>query len=244
MSSGKGTSSTPVTNTSQQTNPLAKYVQGAADYLTPYAQDPSRPYTAPPNPYQTAGYTDVANTAGNIQDWPTAKSYDAYGNLITGGGTSPAYGGYAQMAAGGSGPQQTADRVVNNAVNAGYSYANPITDYAAQASGGNLGQDQLAAVAQGKYTNAASNPYLRDMVNAALRPVTENYQTGTAPTLDARFSAGGRYGSGAADVAAGSARDAFARNLGEISTGLYGNEYRFERGQQDAAATAYDAARR
>src|SRR4249920_1641300 len=181
MSSGKGTSSTPVTNTSQQTNPLAKYVQGAADYLTPYAQDPSRPYTAPPNPYQTAGYTDVANTAGNIQDWPTAKSYDAYGNLITGGGTSPAYGGYAQMAAGGSGPQQTADRVVNNAVNAGYSYANPITDYAAQASGGNLGQDQLARVAQGDYLG--TNPYSAKVLQNILTPITDNFRTSVMPSI-------------------------------------------------------------
>jgi hypothetical protein len=82
------------------------------------------------------------------------------------------------------------------------------------------------------------------MVNAALRPVSEQYATSTAPTLDARFSAGGRYGSGAADQAAGSARDAFARNLGEISTGMYGKEYQFERGQQDTAAQQYDAARR
>jgi hypothetical protein len=99
-------------------------------------------------------------------------------------------------------------------------------------------------VAQGKYTDASSNPYLRDMVNAALRPVSENYATYTAPTLDARFSGGGRYGSGAADAAAASARDAYARNAGEISTGMYGKEYQFERGQQDTAAANYDQARR
>jgi hypothetical protein len=193
---------------------------------------------------QAAGYNNVANTASNVQGWPTATSYDAYGNLITGGGTSPAASGYGAFAAGQGGPQQTADRVVGNAVNAAYGYANPITGFANQAAAGNLGQDQLAAVAQGKFTDASSNPYLRDMVNAALRPVSENYATSTAPTLDARFSAGGRYGSGAADQAAGSARDAFARNLGEISTGMYGKEYQFERGQQDTAAQQYDAARR
>jgi hypothetical protein len=197
-----------------------------------------------PNPLQSQGYYKTVGAADNVAGAPTDKAYDAYGNLITGGGTSPAQPGYAQFAAGQGGPQQTADRVVNNAVNAAYGYANPITDYANQAAAGNLGQDQLAAVAQGKYTDASSNPYLRDMVNAALRPVSENYATSTAPTLDARFSAGGRYGSGAADVAAGSARDALARNLGEISTGMYGNEYRFERGQQDTAAQQYDAARR
>jgi hypothetical protein len=197
-----------------------------------------------PNPVQTGGLYNVANTASNVQGWPTATSYDAYGNLITGGGTSPAASGYGAFAAGQGGPQQTADRVVGNAVNAAYGYANPMAGFANQAAAGNLGQDQLAAVAQGKYTDASSNPYLRDMVNAALRPVSETYATSTAPTLDARFSAGGRYGSGAADVAAGSARDALARNLGEISTGMYGKEYQFERGQQDTAATAYDQARR
>jgi hypothetical protein len=82
------------------------------------------------------------------------------------------------------------------------------------------------------------------MVDAALRPVSENYATSTAPTLDARFSAGGRYGSGAADVAAGSARDAFARNLGEISTGMYGKAYSDERARQDDAAYKFDAATR
>jgi hypothetical protein len=261
MSGGKGTQQTG-SSTATQTNPLTPYIKGAADYLTPYAQDPNRPYTAPPNPYQTQGYQNLADTGANLGGWPTARQYDAYGNLITGGGQSPAMPGYATLAAGGSGPQQTLDNVVGYGVNSALGYAGPtadfgnraaalgqgygstIADYANQATGGNLGLSQLGDVASGKFTDAGSNPYLRDMVNAALRPVSENYQTSTAPTLDARFSAGGRYGSGAADQAAGSARDAFARNLGEISTGMYGKEYQFERGQQDTAAQQYDAARR
>jgi len=262
MSGGKGSQQTGSATTTQ-TNPLAPYVKGAADYLTPYAQDPNRPYTAPPNPLQTAGYQNLADTGANLGGWPTATQYDAYGNLITGGGISPAQPGYAQLAAGGSGPQQSLDQVVNNSYNAARGFADPaarygndattvnnanlvaMADYANRAAtGGNLGLSQLGDVATGKFTNAESNPYLRSMVDAALRPVSENYATSTAPTLDARFSAGGRYGSGAADQAAGSARDAFARNLGEISTGMYGKAYSDERARQDTAAQQYDAATR
>jgi hypothetical protein len=210
-----------------------------------YGDADTYPNYAPATPEQIGGYQDLYNTArGTVGEGLQPQAYDAYGRLLGGGGQSPAMGGYSTLAAGGTGPQQTLDRVVNYGVNNALNFANPMAAFANQAAGGNLGQDQLAAVAQGKYTDANSNPYLRDMVNAALRPVSENYQTSTAPTLDARFSAGGRYGSGAADVAAGSARDAFARNLGEISTGMYGKAYSDERTRQDTAANEYDQARR
>jgi hypothetical protein len=209
-----------------------------------YGDSGAYPNYAPPDPRQISGYNNIANTGYNIAAGLQPASYDAYGNILSGGGTSPAQPGYQQFATGTAGPQHNADIWGLQAAQGQAPNAAAMVSYANQAAGGNLGQDQLAAVAQGKYTDASSNPYLRDMVNAALRPVSENYATSTAPTIDARFSGGGRYGSGAADVAAGSARDAFARNLGEISTGMYGKEYQFERGQQDTAAQQYDAARR
>jgi hypothetical protein len=247
MSGGKGSQQTG-SATGSTTNPAAAallpYAEGGWKEAARVAQDPGQyPNYAPPNPVTSGGYNDIINIGQGLTSGFLPTVNQTYLG-ITGGVPSPAMPGYSTLGAGGTGPQQTLDNVVNYGVNNALNFANPIADYARQATGGNLGQDQLAAVAQGKYTDANSNPYLRDMVNAALRPVSENYQTSTAPTLDARFSAGGRYGSGAADQAAGTARDAFARNLGEISTGMYGDEYRFERGQQDTAATAYDQAKR
>jgi len=263
MSGGKGSSSTPVTSTATQTNPLAKYVQGAADYLTPYAQDPNRPYTAPINPYQTAGYNDIANTAGNVQGWPTARSYDAYGNLITGGGTSPAYGGYAQMAAGGSGPQQTSDRVVNNAVNAAYGYGNTIADYgnkaaasgqgygstiadyANRAIGGSPGTAELEDVASGKYLG--TNPYSASVLQNILDPITRNFQTSVMPSIDAAAAKSGRYGSGAQLGPAGlygNAQTTLGNQLGQTTEQFGFDQYKSERAAMDAAAQNAAAGRR
>jgi hypothetical protein len=247
MSGGKGSQQTG-SATASTANPgaaaLLPFAKGGWEEAARIAQDPGQyPNYAPPNPVTSGGYNDIINIGQGLTSGFLPTVNQTYLG-ITGGLNGPAYPGYNILAGGGTGPQQTLDNVVGYGVNSALNFANPIAGYANQAAGGNLGQDQLAAVAQGKYTDANSNPYLRDMVNAALRPVSEQYATSTAPTLDARFSAGGRYGSGAADQAAGSARDAFARNLGEISTGMYGKEYQFERGQQDTAATAYDQARR
>jgi hypothetical protein len=257
MSGGKGSQQTG-SATASTANPAAAallpFAKGGWEEAARIAQDPTQyPNYAPPNPMTVGGYQDIYNTGQNLTSGFLPPVNNAYLSTLP---------GYGTIAGGGSGPQQTLDNVVGYGVNSALGYAGPtadfgnraaalgqgygstIADYANQATGGNLGLSQLGDVAGGKFTDAGSNPYLRDMVNAALRPVSENYQTSTAPTLDARFSAGGRYGSGAADQAAGSARDAFARNLGEISTGMYGKEYQFERGQQDTAAQQYDAARR
>jgi hypothetical protein len=257
MSGGKGSQQTGSSTTSQ-TNPLAKYVTGAADYLTPYAQDPNRPYTAPPNPYQTQGYQDlytgtqpnpvqtgglynVADTAGNVQGWPTARSYDAYGNLITGGGTSPAQPGYQQFATGTAGPQHNADIWGLQAAQGEAPNAASMVAYANQAAGGNLGLSELGKFASGGYD---ANPYLPAAIAAAQRPVQLAYQESTAPTTDARFSGAGRYGSGANDAARVRDESALAGSLGDISTNMSYADFKAAMDRKAAASQQYDAATR
>jgi hypothetical protein len=219
-----------------------------------YGDETTYPNYAPPSPWQTQGYPDlfaatrpnqvqtgglynVADTAGNVQDWPTAKTYDAYGNLIAGGGTSPAQPGYAQFAAGQGGPQQTADRVVGNAVNAAYGYANPITGYASAAgANNNLGLSELGKFASGGYD---ANPYLPAAIAAAQRPVQLAYQESTAPTTDARFSGAGRYGSGANDAARVRDESALAGSLGDISTNMSYADFKAAMDRKAAASQQY-----
>jgi hypothetical protein len=73
------------------------------------------------------------------------------------------------------------------------------------------------------------NPWLADLVEQSSRPVVEQFQNSIAPSLASQFSAAGRMGSGAHLAAAGQAQTALGRQLGDISTGIYGRAYESER---------------
>jgi hypothetical protein len=70
-------------------------------------------------------------------------------------------------------------------------------------------------------------------------PVTRNYQTSVAPSLDAAASAAGRYGSGTQAGLTSTAQQNLGRSLSDLSGNLYGQQYARERQAQDAAAQNY-----
>jgi hypothetical protein len=94
-------------------------------------------------------------------------------------------------------------------------------------------QQQLGTV-QGDYLN--SNPGLVGAIDAAVRPVTQNFQNAVLPGIASQFSAAGRYGSGAQADALGNASDAYMRNVGDIGSNLSFGNYNMERGIQNQAA--------
>lgn len=97
-------------------------------------------------------------------------------------------------------------------------------------------QGQSLAMIRGDYLDPSSNKYLRASVDAANRPLIDNYMQNIAPSIDARFSLAGRYGSPGAHVGAhGQAQDILQRGIDENSASMYANAYGQERAAQNAA---------
>lgn len=91
------------------------------------------------------------------------------------------------------------------------------------------------ATMRGQYLDPNSNPFARATVDAANRPLIDNYMQNVAPGNDSRFSLAGRYGSNSHVNAQTQSQDALQRGLAENSAGIYGNIYNTERGYQNAA---------
>jgi hypothetical protein len=69
------------------------------------------------------------------------------------------------------------------------------------------------------------NPYLAKMVAAAIQPVSENYRSTVIPTLQSGAQAAGRYGGSANDFLTNMAATDYERNIGDLSTKMYGTAY-------------------
>jgi hypothetical protein len=82
------------------------------------------------------------------------------------------------------------------------------------------GNSEMLKTVQGGYLN--SNPYL----DATYKQAADQVGAG----VDSRFSAAGRYGSGAHQGVLG-------KSLGDLATNIYGGNYQTERGRQLGAAT-------
>lgn len=76
------------------------------------------------------------------------------------------------------------------------------------------------------------NPFLEQMFQRSADPIIRNFQTATAPGLDAAFSRAGRYGSGMQAVAQDNAQENLGRALSDTAVGIYGPAYESERARQ------------
>ena len=244
------TSVNPV-QTAQQ--PYLNYGWGQAQDL--YKNNPQQYYPgqtlAPwmaPNPAQTQGYQDLYNTAANVQGgmFPTANTaWQQAASGQYGGQYNPSNPYYQGYAAGTSPVTQNYQQLQQAAQQGGQQYAGAVGQYAdpmmwygqQAAANNNLGLSQLGQTASGAYLN--SNPYMAQMVQSAMDPITRNYQTSVAPSLDAAASAAGRYGSGTQAGLASTAEQNLGRSLSDLSGNLYGQQYARERQAQDAAAQNY-----
>ena len=94
----------------------------------------------------------------------------------------------------------------------------------------------LQQAAEGQFlTEEAGNPFIRDFIDVAQRPVIENFNEEVLPSILSTFSGRGGVGSSLrAAFTAQQARD-LQRNLGDISTNISFNVFENERQRQLAA---------
>lgn len=97
-----------------------------------------------------------------------------------------------------------------------------------QSSLGQIGQTAAGGFLQG-------NPYQQAMLQAATRPLTQQFGEQVLPGISSLYSRAGRYGSGAMERALGGATEAYGRALGDVSANIVGQDYARERGLQQQA---------
>jgi hypothetical protein len=103
------------------------------------------------------------------------------------------------------------------------------------AAGGlqNIAGRQLQDIAGGSMLNA--NPYQQQMMQAATRPLEQQFSQQVLPGISSLYSKSGRLGSGAMERALGTATEGFGRALGDVTSNLAGSQFQAERGLQQQA---------
>jgi hypothetical protein len=91
----------------------------------------------------------------------------------------------------------------------------------------------LGATAGGAFL--MGNPYQQMAIEAATRPIMQQYQEQTMPGIASGFSRAGRYGSGAMERAQGRAAEATGRAIGDVAANIAYTGYEAERGRQQQA---------
>jgi hypothetical protein len=110
----------------------------------------------------------------------------------------------------------------------------PVLQQAQQAYTSSLGQ--VGQTAAGGFLNA--NPYQQAMMEAATRPLTQQFSQAVLPGISSLYSRSGRLGSGAMERALGTATEAYGRSLGDITANIAGTQYQQERAMQQQAQLA------
>lgn len=113
----------------------------------------------------------------------------------------------------------------------------PILQQAQQAFGTSLGQ--IGQTAAGGFLNA--NPFQAQMMQAATRPLEQQFSQQVLPGIASLYSRSGRLGSGAMERALGTATEGFGRALGDVTSNLAGSQFQAERGLQQQAQLAQAA---
>jgi hypothetical protein len=107
----------------------------------------------------------------------------------------------------------------------------PQLQAAQQAFGQALGQTGYTAA--GGFLGA--NPFLQGAIQSATRPLVQQFQEQTLPSIASAYSRAGRYGSGAMERALGTAQEATSRAIGDISAQMSAADYARERGLMQQA---------
>jgi len=110
----------------------------------------------------------------------------------------------------------------------------PVLQQAQQAYQTSLGQ--VGQTAAGGFLNA--NPYQQAMMEAATRPLTQQFSQAVLPGISSLYSRSGRLGSGSMERALGTATEAYGRSLGDITSNIAGSQYQQERAMQQQAQLA------
>lgn len=97
----------------------------------------------------------------------------------------------------------------------------------AQALGG-IGQTSMGGFLQG-------SPYREQAIQAATRPLQQQFSEQILPGISSMYSKAGRYGSGAMERALGTATEASTRAIGDVASNIAYNDYARERALQQQA---------
>jgi hypothetical protein len=153
------------------------------------------------------------NIYGQAQNQAGAN---VYGQAAGGGFTNPAMG-MAQGLYGQAGAQP----------------GQQVFGQAAQGQFGNIATGQLANIAGGGFLNA--NPFQQQMMQAATRPLEQQFAQQVLPGISSLYSKSGRLGSGSMERALGTATESFGRALGDVTSNLAGSQFQQERQLQQQA---------
>ena len=115
--------------------------------------------------------------------------------------------------------------------------AAPILTAGQQAYLQSLGQ--IGATAAGGFLGGS--PYREALIQAATRPLVQQYTESILPGIASGFSRAGRYGSGAMEQAQARATEAFGRSLGDVAATVSAQDYARERQMQQQAQLAQSA---
>jgi hypothetical protein len=107
----------------------------------------------------------------------------------------------------------------------------PVLQQAQQAYQQALGG--IGATAAGSFLG--SNPYQAQMMQAATRPLEQQFSGQVLPQIASLYSKAGRYGSGAMQNALTGATESYGRALGDVTSNIAGQQYQAERGLQQQA---------
>jgi hypothetical protein len=80
-----------------------------------------------------------------------------------------------------------------------------------------------------------ANPYQAQMIQAATRPLEQQFSQAVLPGISSLYSKSGRLGSGAMERALGTATEGYGRALGDITSNIAGTQYQQERGLMQQA---------
>jgi hypothetical protein len=115
--------------------------------------------------------------------------------------------------------------------------AAPVLQEAQQAYQASLGQ--VGQTAAGGFLGGS--PYREQLIQAATRPLTQQFESQVIPGISSLFSRAGRYGSGAMEQALGRATESYGRALGDVASTVAAQDYARERGLQQQAQLAQAA---
>jgi hypothetical protein len=99
------------------------------------------------------------------------------------------------------------------------------------------GLESMTRTAAGDFLGGS--PYRDQMIAAATRPLTQQFQEQILPSISSQYSAAGRYGSGAMERAQERATEGFTRAMGDVTSAITAQDYARERAFQEAAMRGY-----
>jgi hypothetical protein len=104
---------------------------------------------------------------------------------------------------------------------------------AARGGFGNLATSQLQNIAGGSFLQGS--PYQQAAMQAATRPLEQQFANQVLPSVASLYSKAGRYGSGAMQNALGQVTEAQTRAIGDITSSMANQQYMAERQLQQSA---------